>query len=58
MTWENPVRLLPAEPGLPSVPPASINRAAYLLSRFEQRTWGRLGLPVGSSLLAVCTGAR
>jgi SAM-dependent methyltransferase len=37
----------------PEVPPARINRAAYLASRLEQRLLGRLPLPLGSSLLVV-----
>ena len=35
------------------VPPAMINRTLYGLTRLEQLTIGRWGLPVGSSLMAV-----
>jgi hypothetical protein len=37
----------------PRLPPPRVNRMLYLTSRFEQRSWGRLGLPLGSSILAV-----
>jgi SAM-dependent methyltransferase len=45
-------------PGGPeNVPAAPVNRALYLLSRAEQLALGRLRLPVGTSLLAVCAVA-
>ena len=45
-------------PGGPErVPAAPVNRALYLLSRAEQRLIGRLPLPFGTSLLAVCSTA-
>lgn len=37
------------------VPPGPINAAMYGWSRMEQATFGRWGLPVGSSLIAVAT---
>jgi SAM-dependent methyltransferase len=46
-------RLSPGPLRLPGVPPAPINRALLALSRLELRTWGRLPLPFGSSLLLV-----
>jgi SAM-dependent methyltransferase len=42
-------------PKLPHIPPAPVNRALYLLSRSEQRLLTPIGLPIGSSLLAVAT---
>jgi SAM-dependent methyltransferase len=42
--------IVPGAPRSPSVPPAPINGALYLLSRIEERMLGGL-LPVGSSLL-------
>ena len=45
--------LIRGEPASPSVPPAPINRALYLLSRLEQRLVGALPVPFGSSLLVV-----
>lgn len=48
-------RLLGAEPELPGVPPAWINRAFYGAARLEHATWGRLPLPWGSSVLAVAS---
>jgi SAM-dependent methyltransferase len=36
-----------------AVPPVPINAFMYALSRFEQVTYGRWGLPLGSSLIAV-----
>jgi SAM-dependent methyltransferase len=51
------VRLLEAarqpRPAPPRVPPSWINEPLYLLSRLEQRLVTPLGLPFGSSLLAV-----
>jgi SAM-dependent methyltransferase len=60
--WPAPLKLLvklkeailPGEPGVESVPPAPINRAAMTLSRFEQRMFARLRLPFGTSLYARC----
>ncbi len=48
--------LLLSEPSVPAVPAAWVNRALFGLSRLEQRTLGRLPLPVGGSLLAVGAG--
>jgi 2-polyprenyl-3-methyl-5-hydroxy-6-metoxy-1,4-benzoquinol methylase len=45
--------LLPGEPASPAVPPASVNRALYALSRLEERLLGGVPLPFGSSLLVV-----
>jgi SAM-dependent methyltransferase len=42
-------------PESPRVPPEPLNRGLYLLSRLEERVLGRLGVPVGSSLLVVGT---
>lgn len=61
--WTAPVKLglralestLRLQPKPPQVPPAWINKPCYLISRFEQRTLGRLPMPVGSSLMAVAT---
>ncbi len=36
-----------------TVPPAAVNGTMYALSRLEQTTIGRWGLPLGSSLIAV-----
>lgn len=63
--WLFPVKLLVrakeqvlgGEPRPPRVPPPLLNRLLYLASRLEQRLWGRLGPPLGSSILAVA-GAR
>lgn len=59
--WLVPLKLLvrlreqwkPRSPAPPEVPGAAWNRLFYLLSRFEQQTWGRLPWPFGSSLWAV-----
>lgn len=45
--------LLGAQPAPPVVPPAWINRVLAAATRCEAATLGRLGLPFGSSLLAV-----
>ena len=45
--------LVPGEPAPPTVPPAPINAAFYLLSRLEQRLAGAVPIPFGSSLLVV-----
>ena len=37
-----------------TVPPAWLNRALFAVTRVEQETIGRLGLPFGSTLLAWC----
>lgn len=60
--WTFPVKLLlrykeaclGANPQIPTVPHASINRWLYRLSVAEQALFGALPLPFGSSLLAVC----
>jgi SAM-dependent methyltransferase len=44
-------------PDLPRIPPKPLNRALYLLSRLEQRSLGPVGVPFGSSLLAVAAHA-
>ena len=64
--WPAPLKLLvklkeaifPGEPEVERVPAAAINRAALALSRAEQRTLGRLGLPFGTSLYARCEVVR
>lgn len=50
-------RLAAGVPRPAAVPPPHINRAAELLSRLEQASWGRLPLPFGSSLLAILAPA-
>ena len=44
-------RVLNLQPHTPHVPPAPINTSLYLLSLFEQNTWGALPWPFGSSLM-------
>ncbi len=59
--WLFPVKLmvrakehvLGGEPGPPGIPPLLVNRFLYAVSRLEQRTWGRLRPPLGSSILAI-----
>ena len=59
--WTCPVKLairakeaaIKSEPTPPQVPSRMINSACYAASRFEQLTLSRLGMPFGSSLLAV-----
>jgi 2-polyprenyl-3-methyl-5-hydroxy-6-metoxy-1,4-benzoquinol methylase len=46
-------RVLGLQPEPPSVPAVWINGLFYGLSRLEQRTWGLLPLPLGSSFMAV-----
>jgi len=41
------------EAKLPHVPSAWINRSLYMISRAEQKTFGKLPIPIGSSLMAV-----
>ncbi len=48
-------RLSRAEPEMARVPPILFNRLAYSASRIEQATWGRLPLPFGTSVVAVCS---
>ena len=43
-----------ASPAMPEVPSSAVNRLFYRICRLEQRSWGRLAWPFGSSLLAVC----
>lgn len=38
-----------------SLPGPLVNRLLLVISRLEQQTWGRIGIPFGSSLLAVAT---
>lgn len=45
-------RVTHADPTVPRIPPAPINRALYWLSRLERATVGRLRVIGGSSLLA------
>lgn len=60
--WLFPLKLLtrlkeaavPRPPRMPEVPPATLNRLLYGICRLEQRTWGHLPWPFGSSLVAVC----
>lgn len=60
--WMSPLKLaahfkellFPVTPATPGIPPPWLNGLLYGLSRLEQRTVGRLPLPFGSSLLAVC----
>jgi len=41
------------ESKLPHVPRAGINRFLYMISRAEQKLFGKLRIPIGSSLMAV-----
>jgi 2-polyprenyl-3-methyl-5-hydroxy-6-metoxy-1,4-benzoquinol methylase len=47
-----------AGPAIPSIPPAPLNHALYVLSRVEQWCFRRLPLPFGSSLLVVAVHDR
>jgi 2-polyprenyl-3-methyl-5-hydroxy-6-metoxy-1,4-benzoquinol methylase len=61
--WTYPVKLairlrellLRTRAAPPRVPPKVLNRLCFALSRFEQQTITRLGIPFGSSLLAIGT---
>jgi|SRR5947207_8552591 len=44
-------RIFRTEPEPPEIPVAWANDLLYGLSRLEQKTWGRLSLPCGSSLM-------
>jgi len=46
-------RALRSEPKPAAVPPRWINGSLYRLSCFEQKTWGALPLPFGSSLMVM-----
>lgn len=46
-------RALARKPMPPAVPSRAINRLLYHFSCFEQKTWGRLPLPLGSSYMAM-----
>lgn len=48
-------RLTSAQPSLPRVPSAWLNRFFFNISRFEQRSLSPLGLPFGTTLVALCT---
>lgn len=48
-------RLAATPSQMAAVPAPWVNRLFRGLSRLEQRTWGRLPWPLGSSLLAVCS---
>ncbi len=60
--WLFPLKLLvrlkeglaAGPPPMAEVPAPRVNRWFHGLSRLEQRTWGRLPWPLGSSLVAVC----
>jgi 2-polyprenyl-3-methyl-5-hydroxy-6-metoxy-1,4-benzoquinol methylase len=41
------------EAKLPQIPRSGINRLLYTISRAEQKTFGKLPIPIGSSLMAV-----
>jgi SAM-dependent methyltransferase len=41
-------------PAVAHVPPVWINRLLYWISRMEQRTFGAIGIPFGSSLMVYC----
>ena len=45
------------EPTLPSLPQAPMNRLLYGISRLEDKLFGRLPVPLGSSILAVARKA-
>ncbi|MCP4664239.1 MAG: class I SAM-dependent methyltransferase [bacterium] len=47
--------LVAGPPRMAEVPSPWVNRLFHGLSRLEQRTWGRLSWPLGSSLVAVCS---
>ncbi|HUZ47207.1 MAG TPA: class I SAM-dependent methyltransferase [Terriglobia bacterium] len=49
-------RALHSEPTPPAVPPRWINGLLCGLTRIEQKTWGRLTLPFGSSLMVMGSG--
>ncbi|MEJ2006657.1 MAG: class I SAM-dependent methyltransferase [Acidobacteriota bacterium] len=59
--WAFPAKLvtrlgewvLGRKPVPPAVPSPAINRLLYRLSCFEQKTWGRLPIPFGSSYVAM-----
>ncbi len=61
--WTCPVKLairakeaaFKTEPTNPEVPSRFINSACYAATRFEQLTVSRLGMPFGSSLLAIAS---
>jgi SAM-dependent methyltransferase len=46
-------RLMGLPPKPPAVPPRWVNGLLYGLSRLEQKTWGALPLPFGSSLMVL-----
>ena len=48
-------RIFPTNPRIPEVPGRLVNESLYWLSVLEQRVFGLLPLPFGSSLLAVCS---
>jgi|ERR1700674_1364723 SAM-dependent methyltransferase len=47
--------LLPSRPRIPRIPPPLINGLLYRISRVEEKLFGKLQLPIGSSLLVVGT---
>jgi SAM-dependent methyltransferase len=51
-------RLLGSEPKPPRIPASMVNNALFWLSRVEERAFGKLSLPFGSSLLIVGSNPR
>lgn len=50
-------KFVPVTPTVPRIPPNWLNRCFYRFSRIEQKTFARLPVPFGSSLLAVAVKA-
>jgi SAM-dependent methyltransferase len=46
--------VFPHPPSIAKVPPEAVNHALHWISRFEQHTLGRIGMPFGSSLMVYC----
>ena len=63
--WTVPLKLpthvvekfISSQPSLPRVPPKWLNRSLFQLSRLEQRTIAPIGIPFGTTLMALCNNA-
>lgn len=61
--WTAPVKfaerlvekIISSQPALPNIPPKPVNNFLFHFSQLEQRTVSKLGIPFGTTLMALCT---